>query len=87
MHDSFDTMMLVLIGILIVVVWAGIVVATKLPRIEMLTRGVYEELKRVYDQLERGNRDQANSTSPCRSCGKPLIGNEPFCGECGQPTG
>lgn len=84
--NSFDSMLLIAIGILVIVVWAGIVVATKLPRIEMLTRGVYEELKRIYDNLERGNRDHANSLLPCRSCGKPIEGYAKFCGACGQPV-
>lgn len=87
MHDTGDTLVLILVGILAIVVWAGIVVGTKLPKIEMLTRGVYEELKRVYDELERNNRGLMQSQAICRGCGKPLAGNERFCGECGQPAG
>ena len=87
MHDTGDTLVLILVGILAIVVWAGIVVGTKLPKIEMLTRGVYEELKRVYDELERHHRGLASRTIPCRNCGNSLDGNERFCGECGQPAG
>lgn len=85
--DQFDKMLLTLFLILGVVVWAGIVVAIKLPRIEMLTRGAYEELKRIYDELERGNRGQASSSLLCPSCGQPIEPSTKFCGACGQPTG
>jgi len=77
-------MLFISVFILIIVVWAGIIVASKLPRIEMLTRGVYEELKRVSDELEHRNRGNASSTLLCRNCAKPLAANERFCGECGH---
>jgi len=86
MHDSFDALEWILVGILIIVVWAGIVVAIKLPRIELLTRGVYEELKRIYDALEHRNRDSINISPLCKSCSKPLAADERFCGACGQPA-
>lgn len=86
MDNSFDAMLLIAVGILIVVVWAGVIVISRLPRIEMLTRGVYEELKRIYDKLESSDRGQANSSALCRSCGKPVEPNVKFCGACGQPA-
>lgn len=85
-NNSGDIFLLILIGILVIVVWAGIVVATRVPRIEMLTRGVYEEMKRVYDELERQNGRHSKSSLLCRSCGNPLVANVRFCSACGQPA-
>jgi len=78
-------MLFISVLILVIVVWAGIVVIRIMPRVEMLTRGVYEEIKRVYDALERGRGSEANSSPPCRNCGKPLAENGRFCGSCGKP--
>jgi hypothetical protein len=66
--DQFDKMLLALFLILGMVVWTGLIVVVKLPRIEMLTRGMYEELKRIYDELAQGNRGQVSSSQACRSC-------------------
>ena len=87
LDNSFDIMLFISVFILIIAVWAGIVVIRIMPRVEMLTRGVYEEIKRVYDALERGRGGEANSSPPCRNCGKPLAENGRFCGACGQPAG
>jgi len=46
LDNSFDIMLSISVFILIIVVWARIVVIRILPRVEMPTRGVYEELKR-----------------------------------------
>jgi hypothetical protein len=56
MTNSVDTLELILIVILVITLWAGLVVAIRLPRMETVLRGVYDELKRVYDELERRNQ-------------------------------
>jgi hypothetical protein len=57
MNDPAGNLILIFGGILLVTMLASVVIAVRIPRLETLLKGLYEESKTTYDELQRRNHE------------------------------